>query len=54
MYISALAICRYQLNLNQMNIMQEIEEYLPSFIKWADNFTYEHSHINHPNMKLKL
>ncbi|XP_053305903.1 DNA replication ATP-dependent helicase/nuclease DNA2 [Spea bombifrons] len=27
----------YQLNLNQAEIMDEVQEYLPSFIKWADD-----------------
>ncbi|NXP97282.1 DNA2 nuclease, partial [Vidua macroura] len=28
----------YLLNLKQAQIMQEVEEYLPSFIKWAEDF----------------
>ncbi|XP_063163620.1 DNA replication ATP-dependent helicase/nuclease DNA2 isoform X2 [Candoia aspera] len=33
----------YQLNLEQNDIMREIDEYLPSFIKWAEVYTYKHS-----------
>ncbi|XP_029140102.1 DNA replication ATP-dependent helicase/nuclease DNA2 [Protobothrops mucrosquamatus] len=33
----------YQLNLEQKDIMHEIEEYLPSFVKWAEVYTYKHS-----------
>ncbi|NXE47799.1 DNA2 nuclease, partial [Casuarius casuarius] len=28
----------YLLNLKQKEIMQEVEEYLPSFLKWAEDF----------------
>ncbi|XP_063817674.1 DNA replication ATP-dependent helicase/nuclease DNA2 isoform X2 [Pseudophryne corroboree] len=28
----------YQLNLNQTDVLQEVEEYLPSFEKWASDF----------------
>ncbi|NWX28356.1 DNA2 nuclease, partial [Notiomystis cincta] len=28
----------YQLNLKEAEIMQEVEEYLPSFFKWAEDF----------------
>ncbi|NXG08132.1 DNA2 nuclease, partial [Sakesphorus luctuosus] len=28
----------YHLNLKQAEIMQEVEEYLPSFFKWAEDF----------------
>ncbi|XP_066477496.1 DNA replication ATP-dependent helicase/nuclease DNA2 [Tiliqua scincoides] len=44
----------YQLNLKQNDIMQEIEEYLPSFTKWASDFMYKHSQVNHQNIQLKL
>ncbi|XP_062989360.1 DNA replication ATP-dependent helicase/nuclease DNA2 [Elgaria multicarinata webbii] len=44
----------YQLNLKQNDIMQEIEEYLPSFIKWAENFMSKHNQSSQPNMQLKL
>ncbi|KAL7990384.1 hypothetical protein Chor_013814 [Crotalus horridus] len=33
----------YQLNLEQKDIMHEIEEYLPSFVKWAEVYTYKYS-----------
>ncbi|XP_026528506.1 DNA replication ATP-dependent helicase/nuclease DNA2 [Notechis scutatus] len=36
----------YQLNLEQKDIMHEIEEYFPSFIKWAEVYTYKHSQNN--------
>ncbi|NWH27447.1 DNA2 nuclease, partial [Grus americana] len=29
---------RYHLNLKQTEIMQEVEEYLPSFFKWVEDF----------------
>ncbi|KAF7247212.1 DNA replication ATP-dependent helicase/nuclease DNA2, partial [Varanus komodoensis] len=44
----------YQLNLNENDIMQDIEEYLPSFIKWAENFMSKFNHSSQPNMQLKL
>uniref|UniRef100_A0A8D2LNV7 DNA replication ATP-dependent helicase/nuclease n=1 Tax=Varanus komodoensis TaxID=61221 RepID=A0A8D2LNV7_VARKO len=45
---------KYQLNLNENDIMQDIEEYLPSFIKWAENFMSKFNHSSQPNMQLKL
>ncbi|XP_061491165.1 DNA replication ATP-dependent helicase/nuclease DNA2 [Rhineura floridana] len=43
----------YQLNLKQNDIMQEIEEYFPSFIKWAEEFIYKQAHVGQHNMQLK-
>uniref|UniRef100_A0A8C3Y032 DNA replication ATP-dependent helicase/nuclease n=1 Tax=Catharus ustulatus TaxID=91951 RepID=A0A8C3Y032_CATUS len=42
----------YQLNLKQAQIMQEVEEYLPSFFKWAEDFM--HNPANQNKMQLKL
>ncbi|XP_037256405.1 DNA replication ATP-dependent helicase/nuclease DNA2 isoform X1 [Falco biarmicus] len=42
----------YHLNLKQREIMQEVEEYLPSFFKWADDFMYNPA--NQIKMQLKL
>ncbi|KAL2303290.1 hypothetical protein Nmel_010755, partial [Mimus melanotis] len=42
----------YHLNLKQAQIMQEIEEYLPSFFKWAEDFM--HNPANQNKMQLKL
>uniref|UniRef100_A0ABM5G0X0 DNA replication ATP-dependent helicase/nuclease n=1 Tax=Pogona vitticeps TaxID=103695 RepID=A0ABM5G0X0_9SAUR len=44
----------YQLNLKQNDIMQEIQEYFPSFGKWAENFMYKPDQATQPNLKLKL
>ncbi|XP_054838935.1 DNA replication ATP-dependent helicase/nuclease DNA2 [Eublepharis macularius] len=44
----------YQLNLKQSDIMQEIEKYLPSFIKWAEEFMYNYHQPNQHNIQLKL
>lgn len=43
---------RYHLNLKQAEIMQEVEEYLPSFFKWAEDFM--HNPGNQNKMQLKL
>ncbi|KAH0623512.1 hypothetical protein JD844_006339 [Phrynosoma platyrhinos] len=44
----------YQLNLKQNDVMEEIEEYLPSFTKWAENFMYtNHQAIQH-NLQHKM
>nr|XP_033798157.1 DNA replication ATP-dependent helicase/nuclease DNA2 isoform X1 [Geotrypetes seraphini] len=43
----------YELNVNQIKIMQEIEEYLPSFTKWASSFLHK-SHVCQQDMQLKL
>uniref|UniRef100_A0A8D2P1J1 DNA replication ATP-dependent helicase/nuclease n=1 Tax=Zosterops lateralis melanops TaxID=1220523 RepID=A0A8D2P1J1_ZOSLA len=42
----------YHLNLKQAQIMQEVEEYLPSFFKWAEDFM--HNPANQNKMQLKL
>ncbi|XP_025962197.2 DNA replication ATP-dependent helicase/nuclease DNA2 [Dromaius novaehollandiae] len=42
----------YLLNLKQKEIMQEVEEYLPSFLKWAEDFM--HNPDNQNKMQLKL
>ncbi|XP_008495874.2 DNA replication ATP-dependent helicase/nuclease DNA2 [Calypte anna] len=42
----------YHLNLKQAEIMQEVEEYLPSFFKWAEDFI--HNPANQNKMQLKL
>lgn len=43
---------RYQLNLKQAEIMHEVEEYLPSFFKWAEDFMRNPGNQN--KMQLKL
>ncbi|KAM9188388.1 DNA replication ATP-dependent helicase/nuclease DNA2 [Mergus octosetaceus] len=42
----------YHLNLKQAEVMQEIEEYLPSFFKWTEDFM--HNPVNQNKMQLKL
>ncbi|XP_062486450.1 DNA replication ATP-dependent helicase/nuclease DNA2 [Pezoporus occidentalis] len=42
----------YHLNLRQTEIMREVEEYLPSFFKWAEDFM--HNPANQNKMQLKL
>ncbi|XP_065527044.1 DNA replication ATP-dependent helicase/nuclease DNA2 isoform X2 [Lathamus discolor] len=42
----------YHLNLRQTEIMREVEEYLPSFLKWAEDFM--HHPANQNKMQLKL
>ncbi|XP_038600143.1 DNA replication ATP-dependent helicase/nuclease DNA2 isoform X1 [Tachyglossus aculeatus] len=44
----------YRLNMNQAEIKEEIEEYLPSFSKWAENFMNKSSPANLPNIQLSL
>lgn len=44
--------CRYHLKLKQTEVMQEIEEYLPSFFKWTEEFM--HNPANQNQMQLKL
>ncbi|KAJ7324266.1 hypothetical protein JRQ81_017286 [Phrynocephalus forsythii] len=44
----------YQLSLKQNDIMQEIQEYFPSFVKWAKDFLYIPNQATRPNMQLKL
>uniref|UniRef100_A0A670IW97 DNA replication ATP-dependent helicase/nuclease DNA2 n=1 Tax=Podarcis muralis TaxID=64176 RepID=A0A670IW97_PODMU len=43
----------YQLNLKENDIMQEIEEYFHSFIKWAEEFIYKENHVCQHNMQIK-
>uniref|UniRef100_A0A8C8AGL0 DNA replication ATP-dependent helicase/nuclease n=1 Tax=Otus sunia TaxID=257818 RepID=A0A8C8AGL0_9STRI len=45
-------LSKYHLNLKPMEIMQEVEEYLPSFFKWAEDFL--HNPANQNKMQLKL
>ncbi|XP_040218108.1 DNA replication ATP-dependent helicase/nuclease DNA2 [Rana temporaria] len=41
----------YQLNLSQADLMQEVEEYLPSFQKWAsDSVITTHQHVGTLNL----
>ncbi|KFW68343.1 DNA replication ATP-dependent helicase/nuclease DNA2, partial [Pygoscelis adeliae] len=42
----------YHLNLKQTEIMQAVEEYLPSFFKWAEDFM--HNPANQNKIQLKL
>uniref|UniRef100_A0A8B9R5N2 DNA replication ATP-dependent helicase/nuclease n=1 Tax=Anas platyrhynchos TaxID=8839 RepID=A0A8B9R5N2_ANAPL len=42
----------YHLNLKQAEVLQEIEEYLPSFFKWTEDFM--HNPVNQNKMQLKL
>uniref|UniRef100_A0A8D0G3H1 DNA replication ATP-dependent helicase/nuclease n=1 Tax=Sphenodon punctatus TaxID=8508 RepID=A0A8D0G3H1_SPHPU len=44
----------YQLNVKQHEIMQDIEEYLPSFSKWAEGFVHRPTQTNRIKMQLKL
>ncbi|XP_054995186.1 DNA replication ATP-dependent helicase/nuclease DNA2 [Sorex araneus] len=44
----------YCLNLNQDEIKQDVEEYLPSFSKWADDFMHKDTAADFPQMKLSL
>ncbi|XP_076981221.1 DNA replication ATP-dependent helicase/nuclease DNA2 isoform X2 [Tamandua tetradactyla] len=44
----------YRLNLNQDEIKQEVEEYLPSFSKWAGDFMHEYISPEFPQMRLSL
>ncbi|XP_068403788.1 solute carrier family 25 member 16 isoform X2 [Eschrichtius robustus] len=44
----------YRLNLNQDEIKQEVEEYLPSFSKWAGDFMHKHTSTDFPQMQLSL
>ena len=45
---------RYRLKLNQDEIKQEVEEYLPSFSKWARDFMHKHTSTDFPQMQLSL
>uniref|UniRef100_A0A8C8Z988 DNA replication ATP-dependent helicase/nuclease DNA2 n=1 Tax=Prolemur simus TaxID=1328070 RepID=A0A8C8Z988_PROSS len=44
----------YRLNLNQDEIKQEVEEYLPSFSKWAGDFMHKNTLTDFPQMQLSL
>ncbi|XP_065750372.1 DNA replication ATP-dependent helicase/nuclease DNA2 [Phocoena phocoena] len=44
----------YRLNLNQDEVKQEVEEYLPSFSKWAGDFMHKHTSTDFPQMQLSL
>ncbi|XP_006889113.1 PREDICTED: DNA replication ATP-dependent helicase/nuclease DNA2 [Elephantulus edwardii] len=44
----------YRLNLNQEEIKQEVEEYLPSFSKWAGDFMHKDMSTDFPQMQLSL
>ncbi|XP_077634800.1 DNA replication ATP-dependent helicase/nuclease DNA2 isoform X1 [Crocuta crocuta] len=44
----------YRLNLNQDKIKQEVEEYLPSFSKWAGDFMHKYISTDFPQIQLSL
>ncbi|XP_004393777.1 PREDICTED: DNA replication ATP-dependent helicase/nuclease DNA2 [Odobenus rosmarus divergens] len=44
----------YRLSLNQEEIKQEVEEYLPSFSKWAGDFMHKYTSGDFPQMQLSL
>ncbi|XP_017523369.3 DNA replication ATP-dependent helicase/nuclease DNA2 [Manis javanica] len=44
----------YRLNLNQDEIKREVEEYLPSFSKWAGDFMHKYTSADFPQMQLSL
>ncbi|XP_026250456.1 DNA replication ATP-dependent helicase/nuclease DNA2 [Urocitellus parryii] len=44
----------YRLNLNPDEVKQEVEEYLPSFSKWAGDFMHQSTSIDFPQMQLSL
>ncbi|KAM6184831.1 DNA replication ATP-dependent helicase/nuclease DNA2 [Rhynchocyon petersi] len=44
----------YRLNLNQDEVKQEVEEYLPSFSKWAGDFMHKGVSTDSPQMQLSL
>ncbi|XP_006835892.1 PREDICTED: DNA replication ATP-dependent helicase/nuclease DNA2 [Chrysochloris asiatica] len=44
----------YRLNLNQGELRQEVEEYLPSFSKWAGDFMNKDTSTDFPQMELSL
>ncbi|XP_042552487.1 DNA replication ATP-dependent helicase/nuclease DNA2 [Dipodomys spectabilis] len=44
----------YRLNLKQDEILQDIEEYLPSFSKWAGDFMHKNTSSDSPQMQLSL
>ncbi|XP_077802813.1 DNA replication ATP-dependent helicase/nuclease DNA2 isoform X2 [Macaca mulatta] len=44
----------YRLNLSQYEIKQEVEDYLPSFCKWAGDFMHKNASTDFPQMQLSL
>ncbi|KAL0616096.1 LOW QUALITY PROTEIN: DNA replication ATP-dependent helicase/nuclease DNA2 [Plecturocebus cupreus] len=44
----------YRLNLNQDEIKQEVEDYLPSFCKWAGDYMHKNTSTDFPQMQLSL
>uniref|UniRef100_A0A2I3RGW0 DNA replication ATP-dependent helicase/nuclease n=1 Tax=Pan troglodytes TaxID=9598 RepID=A0A2I3RGW0_PANTR len=46
--------CKYRLNLSQDEIKQEVEDYLPSFCKWAGDFMHKNTSTDFPQMQLSL
>ncbi|NP_001376551.1 solute carrier family 25 member 16 isoform X1 [Rattus norvegicus] len=44
----------YRLNLSQDEVRCEVEEYLPSFSKWADEFMHKGTKAEFPQMHLSL
>ncbi|XP_029465534.1 LOW QUALITY PROTEIN: DNA replication ATP-dependent helicase/nuclease DNA2 [Rhinatrema bivittatum] len=44
----------YEFNLNQDEIKQEVEEYLPSFTKWANYFLHKSPPVHQQEVQLKL
>uniref|UniRef100_A0A2K6PLI8 DNA replication ATP-dependent helicase/nuclease DNA2 n=1 Tax=Rhinopithecus roxellana TaxID=61622 RepID=A0A2K6PLI8_RHIRO len=44
----------YRLNLSQDEIKQEVEDYLPSFCKWAGDFMHKNASTDFPQMQLTL
>nr|XP_008509493.1 PREDICTED: DNA replication ATP-dependent helicase/nuclease DNA2-like [Equus przewalskii] len=44
----------YRLNLNQDEIKQEVEDYLPSFSKWAGDFMHKYTSADLPQMQFSL
>ncbi|XP_042315276.1 DNA replication ATP-dependent helicase/nuclease DNA2 isoform X2 [Sceloporus undulatus] len=44
----------YQLNLKQNDVMEEIQEYLPSFTKWAEDFMYTNHQATQHNFQHKM
>ncbi|XP_016053872.1 PREDICTED: DNA replication ATP-dependent helicase/nuclease DNA2 isoform X1 [Miniopterus natalensis] len=44
----------YRLNLNEDEVKQEVEEYLPSFSKWAEDFMHKYTSTDFPQMQLSL
>ncbi|XP_069064158.1 DNA replication ATP-dependent helicase/nuclease DNA2 isoform X1 [Pleurodeles waltl] len=44
----------YPLNMNQVEILQEVEEYLPSFTKWADDYFHTSAQTHPRQLIIKL